>query len=119
MQTVHYTERWQSSHTSFTFSLLAFRSIPILLLSLLLWTPLQIPLSYSLLSNKYNATTRTTSLRYLPRYTISPESSPMAVDRTVTDNSVRTLKEIGLIPKEFLEEDLWGGESNTVIRFKN
>jgi hypothetical protein len=43
----------------------------------------------------------------------------MAVDRTVTDNSVRTLKEIGLIPKDFREEDLWGGESNTVIRFKN
>ena len=48
---------------------------------------------------------------------LAPAAASMAVDMAVTNKSVRTLMEVGLIPHGFQVESLWSG--NQVIQFKN
>ena len=50
------------------------------------------------------------------RYSITPTSAPMAVDLDVTNKSVLTLTEVGLISSSFTVDSLWAG--NEIIKFK-
>ena len=52
-----------------------------------------------------------------PRYSTNVSYPPMSVDRSATENSMRILKEIKLVPSEYEISDLWG--SSSAIQLKN